>query len=58
MSLTHEMTVFAAKTIGLVWMMGFFLIVVVLAYWPSRKAAHERATRSILMNSDPQGKGK
>ncbi|MEP0321922.1 cbb3-type cytochrome c oxidase subunit 3 [Bauldia litoralis] len=58
MSVTHEMTVFAAKTIGLAWMMGFFLIVVIRAYWPSRKAAHERAARSILMSSDTQGKGR
>ncbi len=46
--MTHDMLVYVAKTFGLLWMMGFFLIVVVLAYRPSRKAAHERAARSIL----------
>ena len=41
--MTHDMLVFVAKTFGLLWMMGFFVVVVVLAYRPSRKAAHERA---------------
>ena len=48
MSPSHDDLVFLAKTAGLIWMMGFFVIVVVLAYRPSRRAAHERAARSIL----------
>ncbi len=55
MNLTHEMTVYAAKTIGLFWMLTFFLIVVVLAYRPRRKAAHNRAARSILMSDEIPG---
>lgn len=58
MSLSHEMTVYAAKTIGLIWMLAFFLIVVLLAYRPSRKAAHERAARSVLIDREPRGKGR
>lgn len=46
--MTHESLVFLAKTAGLVWMMGFFAIVVVRAYSPSRRAAYERAARSVL----------
>lgn len=49
--MTHDRLVFIAKTFGLLWMMGFFAVVVVLAYRPSRKAAHERAARSILVDS-------
>lgn len=49
--MTHDTLVFTAKTFGLFWMFGFFAVVVVLAYRPSRKAAHERAGRSILIDS-------
>jgi cytochrome c oxidase cbb3-type subunit 4 len=49
--MTHDTLVFIAKTFGLMWMMGFFAVVVVLAYRPSRKAAHERIGRSILIDS-------
>ncbi len=48
MSPSHDDLVFLAKTAGLIWMMGFFVIVVVLAYRPSRRAAMDRAARSIL----------
>ncbi|MCB1494318.1 MAG: CcoQ/FixQ family Cbb3-type cytochrome c oxidase assembly chaperone [Bauldia sp.] len=56
MNLTHEMAVYAAKTAGLIWMLAFFLIVVLLAYRPSRKSAHERAARSVLIDREPRGK--
>ena len=55
--MTHDMLVYIAKTFGLLWMMGFFLIVVVLAYRPSRRAAHERAARSILADNGAAGRG-
>ena len=48
--MTHDTLVYIAKTFGLFWMIGFFAIVVVLAYRPSRKAAHERTGRSILID--------
>lgn len=48
----HETLVYIARTFGLFWMMGFFLIVVVLAWLPGRKAAHDRAARSILLEDD------
>ncbi len=48
MTMTHDTLVYLAKTLGLFWMMGFFVIVAVLAYLPSRKAAYDRAARSIL----------
>lgn len=49
--MTHDLLVYLAKTIGLIWLMGFFIIVVIRAYSPSRRAAHERAARSILGES-------
>lgn len=55
MNVTHETLVFIAKTVGLLWMMGFFIIVLILTYRPSRKAAHERAARSILPDGGAAG---
>nr|WP_275981996.1 CcoQ/FixQ family Cbb3-type cytochrome c oxidase assembly chaperone [Frigidibacter sp. ROC022] len=43
------MFLFLSKTVGLFWLMGFFLIVVIRAYAPSRRAAQEQAARSILV---------
>lgn len=54
--MSHDTLVLIAKTVGLLWMMGFFIIVVLLAYRPSRKAAHERAARSILADSGMPGR--
>ncbi len=50
--MTHETLVLLAKTFGPIWMMGFFLIVVIRAYAPSRRADHERVARSILKPDD------
>lgn len=47
--MSHATLVLIAKTFGLIWLMGFFLIVVVLAYRPSARAGHDRAARAILL---------
>jgi len=47
--MSHDTLVFIAKTFGLIWLMGFFLVVVVLAYRPSARAVQERAANSILL---------
>lgn len=49
----HETLVGIAKTFGLFWMMGFFLVVVWLAYRPGAKARHDRAARSVLPEEEP-----
>jgi len=46
--MSHDLLVLLAKTFGPIWMMGFLLIVAIRAFAPSRRAAHERAARSIL----------
>lgn len=51
--MSHETLVFIAKTVGLFWMMAFFLVVVVMVYWPGRRAHYDRAARSILSDSEP-----
>lgn len=44
----HDALVLTAKTFGLLWMMGFFAVVLWLALRPSARARHERAAASIL----------
>lgn len=52
MILTHDNLVLLAKTLGLAWLMGFFLLAVVFAYRPSRRAFYERAANSVLRQDD------
>lgn len=54
--MSHETLVLFAKTFGLLWMMGFFLIAAIVAYWPGRRARYDRAARSILPDSQPEGR--
>lgn len=46
--MTHDLLLYLSKTVGLIWLMGFFIIVVIRAYSPSRRAAHDAAARSVL----------
>ena len=46
--MSHDLLVYLAKTVGLIWLMAFFVIVVIRTYNPSRLSAHDRAARSIL----------
>lgn len=50
--MTHETLVMIAKTFGLFYLMGFFLIVVFQTCRPSRKARADHAARSILTKED------
>ena len=52
--MTHETMVIIAKTFGLFWMMGFFVIVAVRAYRPGARAAQDHAARSILPEAGPR----
>ena len=46
--LSHDTAVWLSKTVGLFYLMAFFLIAAVYAYWPSKRDTFERAGRSIL----------
>ncbi len=46
--MTHDLLVMLAKTFGPIWMGGFFLIVILRAYNPRRRAEQDRIARSIL----------
>ncbi len=50
--LSHETVVGFSKSWGLVYLMGFFLCVIVYAFWPSNKKRFDRAKRSILGKDD------
>lgn len=50
--LSHETVVGFSKSWGLVYLMGFFLCVIVYAFWPSNKKRFDRAKRSILDKDD------
>jgi cytochrome c oxidase cbb3-type subunit 4 len=44
----HDFLLLFSKTIGLLWLIGFFIIVVIWAYSPKRKKAHRHAALSIF----------
>lgn len=54
--MTHDLLVYIAKTFGLIWMMGMFVIIAIRTYSPRRRAAYDRAARSILAQDDPEGR--
>ena len=54
--MTHETLVLFAKAFGPIWMGGFFLIVLIRAYNPKRRAEQERIARSILGSDTAEGR--
>lgn len=50
--MSHDLALFLAKTVGLFYLMGFFILIVIHTYWPSRKAGADRAASSILIAED------
>lgn len=50
--MSHDLALFLAKIFGLFYLMGFFILVVIHTYRPSRKAAADRAATSILTAED------
>lgn len=51
--MSHDLLVMIAKSFGLLYLMGFFIIVVIHTYLPSRRAQADHVARSIL---DPEDK--
>lgn len=52
MSINHDLVVMIAKSFGLFYLMGFFIIVVIHTYRPSSKALADYAARSVLTPED------
>ncbi|MGV8953709.1 MAG: cbb3-type cytochrome oxidase subunit 3 [Cypionkella sp.] len=50
--MTHDFALFLAKTFGLFYLMGFFILIVIHTYRPSHKARADHAAQSILTTED------
>lgn len=56
MEYSHEAVVAFAKSWGLFYMFGFFVIVLIYAFWPSNRKRFHRAKHSILEDKDDRPK--
>lgn len=52
MSVSHDFLVMIAKSFGLFYLMGFFIIVAIHTYRPSSRALADHAARSVLETED------
>lgn len=52
MNLDHGLLVWFSKSFGLLYLIGFLLVVVIYAYWPSNKKRFDRAADTILEDED------
>ncbi|OSP54105.1 cbb3-type cytochrome c oxidase subunit 3 [Pseudoruegeria sp. SK021] len=52
MELTHDWFVGAAKSFGLFYLMGLFILITIYAYWPSLGGRFDKAAKSILDDED------
>ncbi|MDZ4135142.1 MAG: cbb3-type cytochrome c oxidase subunit 3 [Paracoccaceae bacterium] len=50
--MSHDFALFLAKTVGLFYLMGFFILIVIHTYRPSRKSLADHAAKSILGAED------
>jgi len=55
MDFSHESVVAFSKSWGLFYLFGMFIVVVIYALWPSKKAKFDRAAKSILDKTDKPG---
>ncbi len=53
--MTYDTLVVLAKVFGPIWMMGFFIIVIIRAYNPKRRAAYDQVAQSVLSEQPPEG---
>ncbi|MGB4865106.1 MAG: cbb3-type cytochrome c oxidase subunit 3 [Hyphomicrobium sp.] len=52
MTVDHLDVVYVAKTYGLVFLVAFFVIATVYAYWPSNRQRFEEAAKSVIDDED------
>lgn len=52
MDVEHDTLVWFSKSVGLFYLIGLSLAVLVYAYWPSNKKQFDRAARAILREDD------
>jgi cytochrome c oxidase cbb3-type subunit IV len=54
--LDHQAVVAFSKSWGLFYLMGFFVCVIIYAFWPSNRKRFDHAKTSILDRDDKPGK--
>ena len=52
MGLDHDTLVWLSKSVGLLYMVGMSVVIVMYAYWPSNKQRFDRAADAILEDED------
>lgn len=52
MSIDHETLVWLSKSVGLFYLIGLSVIVLVYVYWPKNKQRFDRAAHTILEDED------
>ena len=52
MGLDHDTLVWLSKSVGLLYLVGMSVVIVVYACWPSNKQRFDRAADSILEDED------
>lgn len=57
MSVEHDTLVWLSKSVGLFYLIGLSVAVLVYVYWPSNKKRFDRAARTILHDEDGPRKG-
>lgn len=57
MTVEHDTLVWLSKSVGLFYLIGLSVAVLVYVYWPSNKKRFDRAARAILHDDDGPSKG-
>jgi cytochrome c oxidase cbb3-type subunit 4 len=57
MTVEHDTLVWLSKSVGLFYLIGLSVAVLVYVYWPSNKKRFDRAARTILHDDDGPSKG-
>lgn len=52
MDVEHNTLVWFSKSLGLFYLIGLSIIVLIYAYWPSNRKSFDRAAASILRDED------
>lgn len=50
--ISHSFLVMVAKTHGLFYLIGFFILALIYTFWPSNKKRFQKAATSIIEDED------
>ncbi|MGE0573082.1 cbb3-type cytochrome c oxidase subunit 3 [Reyranella sp.] len=57
MGITHDTLVWLSKSVGLLYLIGLSLAVLVYAYWPSNRKRFDQAANAILQDTEDRPSG-